>query len=140
MEISRKNFTDEELRQRAYLRLSMVLFELWEEKQIAHSRIFETLIPDLYVVSGSSKNGSDWREHAVPCSVLRDWSYKMFDEGSSVNEVAQFVREHLKIYRISLQERIKLDFEMGLKNKIPLHWKPGNHFERLAAAGIEIIS
>jgi hypothetical protein len=34
----------------------------------AHSRVFETLIPDSYIFAGKSVNGDGWREHVVPWS------------------------------------------------------------------------
>ena len=135
---SDRQFTDEDRRNRAFTRLSVVLYGLWEEGQDAHTRLFETMIPDAFVVCGTSKQGSHWREHAVPCAELRSRAYSMFDKGGSIEEVSIFLREHLKIYRISRDERRKLDIELGLKTRMPEGWEPGDHFARLRIAGVKL--
>jgi hypothetical protein len=135
----KRKFSEEERVRRAFDRLATVLAGLWEENHDAHTRVFETIIPDAFVIAGHSKDGTDWREHAVPCAVLRNESYKMFADGKTVAEVSEFLRQNLKIYLISKKEQEKLDNELGLKDTMPNGWKRGDdHFARLVLANVKL--
>lgn len=67
---SPQTFSPQQLKERAMRRLAVVLKEHAEEGRYPHSRIFETLVPDPWIVEGTSINGGGWREHVVPCSYL----------------------------------------------------------------------
>ena len=134
-------FTREELIQRAFLRLARHLFELWEEGTGVHSRFFEEpIILDKYVVYGSSENGGSYREHVVPCAWLRNHCRQMFDNGSSVIEVANEMRRLLAIVLITAEERSKIDEALGLKTTMPKNWNPKTDsiFARLEVAGVKV--
>ncbi len=131
-------FTAEELRKRAFLRAAQVLYGHWEEGTGAHSRLFETLIPESGLLLGTSVEGSGWREHVVPCAVIRDRCLQLFDQGKSVEDVAAYIETHLKIVIISREERARLDFQLGLKSTMPTGWEDGDIMARLRAAGIEL--
>jgi len=131
-------FTADKLRQRALRRIAIVLHGHWEEGTDAHSRIFETLIPDCYVFFDQNGSRDGWREHIVPCSVIRNKAFELFDSGESIETVTQFIDEHLKIFYITREQRDYLDFNLGLKTSMPANWKPGDTTARLREAGIDI--
>ena len=136
--VNRRTFTDEEVNARAVKRAALVLFELWEEGRGTHSRLLEMLVPDSYVTVGVSHNGGEWREHLVPLSRIRDECHRLFEEGLGVESAASFIERHMKVAYITRDERERLDFELGLKSKMPEGWTPGDYMARLAAAGINL--
>lgn len=134
----RKKFTDAEIKARAIRRAAVVLFELWEEDRGTHSRLLEMLVPDSYVTIGTSVNGGGWREHLVPLSYIRNECEKIFEAGGTIDHAVQFIDAHLKIAHITREERDRLDFQLGLKSKMPDNWEPGDYLARLRAAGIDL--
>lgn len=136
--VSKRSFTDAEVKSRAVQRAALVLFQLWEENRGAHSRLLEMLVPDSYITVGTSKNGGGWREHLVPLAFIRDECFKIFERGGDVELAAKFIDVHLKVAHITPEERRKLDFEFGLKGRMPDDWSPGDYLARLAAAGIDL--
>ena len=70
----------------------------------AHTRLFETLVPDELVIAGMSQNGGWYREHAGPCKIIRDLSFGMYDKNMPVEAVAAFIEAHLKIVFITPDE------------------------------------
>ena len=134
----RKQFTDAEVKARSVRRAATVLFELWEENRGTHSRLLEMLVPDSYITIGTSGNGSGWREHLVPLARIRDECHKIFEAGGTVDQAARFIDAHLKVAHITREERNRLDYELGLKSKMPDDWAPGDYLARLRAAGIDL--
>lgn len=134
----RKQFTDSQVKERAVRRAALVLFELWEENRGTHSRLLEMLVPDSYITIGTSVNGGGWREHLVPLARIRNECHRIFERGGTVEEAEHFISVHLKVAHISPEERIRLDFELGLKSKMPENWVPGDYLARLTAAGINL--
>jgi len=132
-------YSREELKTRAFRRAALALHGHWEEGSGAHTRLFETLVPDEFVIWGTSVRGGKYREHAVPCSVLRDRCFEMFRAGACIDDVAKFIGDHLKIVLITTEEAEQLNVHMKLKNTMPPDWTPGGDvFARFTAAGITI--
>lgn len=131
----------------AFLRTAYVLHSHWKvsnntEKQSlqcgGHSRLFEVLIPDSYIIKGESENGKGRREHVVPCVVIRDRAYSMFNDGHSIKEVADMIKYNLIIIHITKEEQIMLDVKLKLKTTMPKTWEFGqNPYIRLNMADIE---
>jgi hypothetical protein len=136
--MERRQFTDSEVKARAVQRAARVLFELWEENRGTHSRLLEMLVPDSYITIGTSKNGGGWREHLVPLSVIRNKCHEIFEADGSIEQAAAFIDAHMKLAHITREERDRLDFEFGLKGKMPENWTPGDYLARLSAAGISL--
>lgn len=136
------NYTTEQKKKRAILRAAQVIHGHHEEGVLGiHSRIFEVLVHDDYVRIGTSLKGAHHREHVVPCALLRDQSLRMFNDGRSIEEVADMIERNLLIAMISSEERYHLDVTLGLKNKMPEGWQFGidDPMDRLKAAGIVLI-
>lgn len=132
-------FCDAELKARAFRRTAQVLYEIWEEGGIAHTRLFDTLIWQKYYFVGTSTQGAEHKEHVVPCAYIRDLVAELFDQGESVEKAAQVIEKLLKVVAISREERRHLDFETGLKTTMPEGWlyETDSVFARLEVAGIE---
>jgi hypothetical protein len=135
-------FTREELIQRAFLRISRNVHDMWEETGNSDTRLFvEPLIPDSFVIIGHSKAGRDHKEHAVPRVVIKDKCHEMFSDKKSIEDVAVFIRKFLKFVLISRAEQEKLDkgCNLNLKGKMPDGWsfESGDVFHRLRLAEID---
>lgn len=129
-------FPREVLVKRACLRMANVLYGHWEEGTGAHTRLFEKLIDEGYIVVGTSIRGGAYREHVVPFKVLRDRCNEYFDKGRRAEDVAPFIETHLKVAFITMDERDRLDFELGLRDRMPDGWQEGDVMARLRMAGI----
>lgn len=105
----------------------------------AHTRLFETLIRDEYIVCGSSAPDAAYREHVVPLKVIRDHCLTLFAKGMSDDEVAEFVEAHLKIALMTVQEAQRLNRDLGLRTTMPVGWVVGDDvMARLVAARIRL--
>ena len=142
-----KEFTKEQLRERAFYRVAQVLHGFWEEQQYneprsaaVHSRLFDTLVYDEYITLGVSVNGRGHREHIVPCAYIRDLAFKMYWNQESVENVARMVGRLLRIAHISKDEAKIIDLELGYKSTMPEGWNPETDsiFRRLEIAGIRL--
>ena len=132
-----------------FLRTVCALRSLWEEgDHNAHTRIFDILIRDKYAYryeseqylsrKGSFTKGETRREHAVPCKMIRDYCLKMFAEGAKDEDVAQLIKQHLRIVHITKAECDRLD-KMGLRFTMPDGWQPGNdQMARIEIASIAV--
>ena len=81
---------------------------------------------------------NSYREHIVPCDYIIEEAIRMYEEGSSIEEVAVMINQNLFIVLISKEEAVKLDYELGLKTTMPEGWKFGDSvFARLDAADIQ---
>ncbi|WP_041509302.1 hypothetical protein [Shewanella sp. cp20] len=135
-----KEFTKEEMKQRAIKRVAQVIYGQWEEGRGVHSRIFEVLVPDDFVLDGVSKKGNDYREHIVPCVLIRNHANKMFDQGFTIEDVESMINDHLRIVKISTAEAKYIDNTLGLKERMPEGWEfgYGDPLARLHAGNVEI--
>lgn len=140
-------FTNEQLRERSFKRAANVLHHFWEEQQHlvpraarVHSRIFDTLVFDVYIHMGTSKNGGGHREHLVPCAYIRDLAFEMFWAGKDVENVASMIERLLRVADITKEEARRIDIELGLKSTMPKGWDPKTDsvLARLEAGGIQL--
>lgn len=113
----------------------------WEEGW-RHSRLLdEPLIPNYIILAGHSLSGAEYREHVVPLALIRDHCEKMFSLGTDLSTVAKLLKRHLKVVMISKAERYRIDFDLGLKVRMPEGWtfddEGADPFARLNVAGVE---
>jgi hypothetical protein len=137
----KRTFTKKEMKDRAIFRVAEIIQGQWEEGGGVHSRIFEVLVPDEFVVNGQSRNGGGYREHVVPCSLIRNHANVMFENDATIEEVASMINRHLRIVIITTEEAKHLDQTLGLKEIMPKGWQFGSSdpLARLHAAGIELL-
>ena len=140
--------SDDELRERAFLRISHALWSYWDEQKnivpraaYVHSRLFDTLIHSPLITLGTSINGGGHVEHVVPCVIIRDKAFEMFWDGKSENDVAKMVGRLLRIAHITREEAREMDYGQHLKTKMPSGWdfETGSVLARLDAANIKIV-
>lgn len=129
------------MRRRAIRRVAQILYDHWEEGRDGHTRTFEVIVPDEFVIVGQSAAGGQYREHAVPCATIRAGAKAMYDRRASVDKVAQMIAENLIIVLIRPEEAKRLDRELGLKTTMPEGWVlgEGDPLARLELAGIEVV-
>jgi hypothetical protein len=139
---ARRTYTKEERLERACLRVAMHIRGLWEEKGSSDTRLLEGLfLPDEFTVVGNSHkyNGSGRREHVIPRLVIVKECHAMLERGDSDQSIARFVRDHVKIVRITKEEQEHLDQskQLALRQAMPQGWTFGDDpYARLVAAGI----
>lgn len=136
-----EQFSHDELKRRGLARIARIIYELWEEDR-GDTRILDCfLIPDAWVTVGESIKGNNRREHVVPRLMIYDECLKMFDAGHSVESVTNFIAKFLQVVRISSEEQVFLDKDLGLKTKMPAGWtfEYGDVYARLKAANITFI-
>lgn len=128
----------------ARLTLGFVQLARYLEKRLvdgggAHTRAFECFVPDSLLPQGQSHAGGGYREHVVPCALLRDKCMELLRSGLPVEQVAEWMRPYLAIVVITPDEATKMDSEMGLKTRMPSGWRFDEDciFDRLHVAGIE---
>jgi hypothetical protein len=73
----------------------------WQHKQGMATTLFLWVIRDKWVCVGKSKSGGECYEHVVPLLYLRDKSTKMFENGSTVEDVAGFLKRNFKVVKIT---------------------------------------
>lgn len=131
--------TQPEKKQRAIKRLAEIFRDHWEESRVGSTRIFEHVIPDEWLICGKSSSGGKYREHIVPCVLIRDQSIKMYQEGKMIEDVEKMIERHLAIVLISEEEKDRLDKQRGWKTTMPEGWVfgSGDPFARLTLSGIE---
>ncbi len=122
-------FTQEELKERAFIRAATALFSHWEERADdepksarAHSRLFETLIYDGHIQINKKTQNLSYREHVVPCAYIRDHAFQMFSKGKTITEVATMISRLLHIAYITKDEAKRLNSIH--KYDMPKEWNP----------------
>lgn len=146
--MSEFKFTIEELKQRAFERAAWVLKHFWDEQRYdlkrevrVHSRLFDPLVPRIYIEMGTSKKGDGHIEHLVPCVVLRDLAFKMYWDNKTEKDVSEMLGRLLRVARISTEEARHLDVDCKLKTRMPDGWsyETGDVLARLEVAEIKLV-
>ena len=141
-------FTKEELKQRAFDRAAWVLKHFWDEqcgdikREVrVHSRLFDPLVPRIYIEMGTSIEGGGHIEHLVPCVVLRDLAFKMYWDNKTEKDVSEMLSRLLRVARITTEEADRLDHKLKLKTRMPDGWdyETGDVLARLEAAKITLV-
>ena len=150
--MGKRNFSQEEKKKESFLRVANALYSHWrvtdfnDKEKLAcggHSRLFEVLIPDAYIIAGESLAGREYREHVVPINLIRNHAYHMFNNGYLIEDVANMIENNLYIILITTKERDILDKSVevggkGWKYDMPDEWKFGDDaFARLNQADIK---
>ena len=134
------NYSQNELRKRAFFRIAWNIHNLWEEKGSSDSRLLEApIISDDLILVGKSLKGAEHREHVVPRALICYECHRLYQEGAKIEDVAILISKFLKIVLISKAEQKYLDYTLGLKIQMPDGWTfmDGDPYARLKAANIE---
>lgn len=136
-------FSDQDRWERASLRVAHHMRGLWEEKGSSDTRLLEAFfLPDEFTVVGQSVkfDGLGRREHVIPKLVITKHCHDLLDQKQPDEAIARFIREHVRIVKISKDECDRLDRRdgLGLRQKMPDGWTFGDSpFARLEAVGIQ---
>jgi hypothetical protein len=97
---------------------------------------------DDLITIGSSKavladpSASTWREHLVPCVIVKEEAIRMVQVGDSDVKIAEMLKRNLTILIITQNEQEKLDARH--QTTMPVGWKFGDSiFARLDAVKID---
>ena len=140
----RRTYSREERHRRACLRAAALIRSLWEEKGSSHSRLVDDpIIPNDLVIVGRSNalpaGANGRREHVVPCRYVVEACHTMLSAGASDAELAELIREQIKIVLVTPEESSRLDTRAGTnaRQHMPKGWvRGGDPFARLSDAGI----
>jgi hypothetical protein len=102
----------------------------------AHSR-FDYIVPYHHQWRGNGKKGSGRKEHVIPCAFIRREAVRRLKRGHSVNQLADFICEHLIIVEITKEEQICVDNKWKAVMPDNWDWEIGCKFQRLHECGIE---
>ena len=80
-------------------------------------------------------------EHVIPNIMIFERMITLAENGTSDDDLANFLRESCQIVVITKEERTILDSELGLSKSMPSGWNWGDDpMARLHVAGIEVES
>lgn len=154
--------SDEAYLHRAFMRVAKYFKDVWDENHHNeknpmphHSRVMEIM---LWMAVSKYKNFSlgesvelrkrrnagetveIWVEHLVPMVYMGSCAAEMFKKGKSEEEVARMLQRCYRTATILKEEAERIDFEKGLKLKMPENWdcETGDVRARLEAAGIQL--
>ena len=139
-------FTNKELRERAFNRAALMLYSFWEEQKenmprtvSVHSRIFDTLIYDDYIVLNKKAPNRKYPEHVVPCAYIRNLAFDMYWDGKTIDDVAEMINRLLRIAYITSEEATKIDKKH--QYTMPEDWKPQSDsiLRRLEDEGVPLL-
>jgi hypothetical protein len=138
------DFSQDERKQRAFLRVAHTMLGMWQEKDSSDTRLLlPPLVPEEYVLVGESLAGNEYSEHVVPRVAICRLCHDIFERSQAgtdlgVGEAAALIQRLLKIVRITRAEQQRIDHELRWKLCMPPGWDPvtGSPFARLDQAGI----
>lgn len=139
-------FALSELKVRAFRRAAIALYSLWEEQKnnekklvAVHSRIFDTLILNEYIVLNKKEPTRKYPEHVVPCAYIRNLAFKMYWDACSIEEVADMIGRLLRIAYITSDQATLIDTKY--KDTMPESWDPKTDsiLKRLEEFGVGLI-
>lgn len=93
---------------------------------------------DSHITINSPSETRTYREHVVPCDFLLRHVVEMYEQGSSVEDVAAMLDKNLAIAYINTEDAAYLDYVLGLRTKMPDTWRWGDSITaRLDEAKVE---
>lgn len=129
----------EEKIKKDFYRVAWLIEDLHKCHRGIHTRLFDLLISDDDITIDESTNGRGHREHIVSCVVIVDEAIRMYETKLSINEVADMIKDNLKIVHITKEEQKFVDYTLKLQRTMPAEWKFGDSiFARLKAADIKL--
>lgn len=92
---------------------------------------------DEFISVNEKTDELDYREHLVPCVCLHNRLIEVFLVNQQTEELANIIKSYLKIAYIRSADAHRLDYDLGLKVKMPENWQWGDSvFARLEIAKI----
>lgn len=142
--IAAERFSFEERLDRACMRVAFCMHSFWQEIGSCDPRMIDpALIADELIYVGHSTRGMECRQYAIPRRALAQQCKELFNAGQSTEQVAQFLKRHLALVRVSKKEHVQLssDIELGLGQWMPDGWQfdVDDVLARIHLAKIELV-
>ena len=86
--------------------------------------IFDEL--DLYAAINEALEKNNYREHAVPITMIIDRIFTMIKDGATDAEIIKMIKKNLVVVNILEKQAEYLDITLGLRTTMPKGWKFGD--------------
>ena len=93
-------------------------------KKLLNRSVFDEL--DLYAAINDALEKSNYREHAVPITMIIDKIYTMIKDGATDAEIIEMIKKNLIVVHIKEKQAEYLDITLGLRTTMPKGWKFGD--------------
>ena len=93
-------------------------------KKLLNRSVFDEL--DLYAAINDALEKSNYREHAVPITMIIDKIYTMIKDGATDAEIIKMIKKNLIVVNILEKQAEYLDITLGLRTTMPKGWKFGD--------------
>ena len=93
-------------------------------KKLLKREVFDEL--DLYAAINEALEKSNYREHAVPITMIIDRIYTMIKDGATDAEIIKMIKKNLIVVNILEKQAEYLDITLGLRTTMPKGWKFGD--------------
>ena len=93
-------------------------------KKLLNRSVFDEL--DLYAAINEALEKSNYREHAVPITMIIDKIYTMIKDGATDAEIIKMIKKNLIVVNILEKQAEYLDITLGLRTTMPKGWKFGD--------------
>ena len=93
-------------------------------KKLLKREVFDEL--DLYAAINEALEKNNYREHAVPITMIIDRIFTMIKDGATDAEIIEMIRKNLIVVHIKEKQAEYLDITLGLRTTMPKGWKFGD--------------
>ena len=93
-------------------------------KKLLNRSVFDEL--DLYAAINEALEKNNYREHAVPITMIIDRIFTMIKDGATDAEIIEMIRKNLIVVHIKEKQAEYLDITLGLRTTMPKGWKFGD--------------
>ena len=93
-------------------------------KKLLNRSVFDEL--DLYAAINEALEKNNYREHAVPITMIIDRIFTMIKDGATDAEIIEMIKKNLIVVHIKEKEAEYLDITLGLRTTMPKGWKFGD--------------
>ena len=93
-------------------------------KKLLNRSLFDEL--DLYAAINEALEKNNYREHAVPITMIIDRIFTMIKDGATDAEIIEMIKKNLIVVHIKEKQAEYLDITLGLRTTMPKGWKFGD--------------
>ena len=93
-------------------------------KKLLNRSVFDEL--DLYGAINEALEKNNYREHAVPITMIIDRIFTMIKDGATDAEIIKMIKKNLIVVHIKEKQAEYLDITLGLRTTMPKGWKFGD--------------
>ena len=93
-------------------------------KKLLNRSVFDEL--DLYAAINEALEKNNYREHAVPITMIIDRIFTMIKDGATDAEIIKMIKKNLIVVHIKEKQAEYLDITLGLRTTMPKGWKFGD--------------